>query len=156
MRRFIYILGVLTLTIVVAAAIGLGVLFYRGHALDAESKAFVDSAVSAIATNWSEEQLLDRATPELRETIRPDELSALFAVLSRLGRLVRYEGATGGATMSYMASSGSTVSAFYVAKARFENGTAIFRILLVRRAGRWMINGFHVDSAPGGKPPQRI
>ena len=127
MRRFIYILGVFTLTIVVAAAIGLGVLFYRGHALDTESKAFVDSAVSAIATNWSEEQLLERATPELRETISPGELGALFAAFSRLGRLVRYEGATGGATMSYMAGSGSTVSAFYVAKARFENGTAIFR-----------------------------
>jgi len=156
MRRLIYILGVLTLTVIVAAAIGLGVLFYRGHALDAGSKAFVDGAVSAIATNWSEEELLDRATPELRETTRPDELGALFAALSRLGRLVRYEGATGGATMSYMAGSGSTVSAFYVAKARCENGTAIFRILLVRRAGRWMINGFHVDSAPRGKPLQRI
>ena len=101
MRRFIYILGVFTLTIVVAAAIGLGVLFYRGHALDTESKAFVDSAVSAIATNWSEEQLLERATPELRETMSPGELGALFAAFSRLGRLVRYEGATGGATMSY-------------------------------------------------------
>jgi hypothetical protein len=36
MRRFLYILGTLTLIIVVAAGIGLGVFFYKGHALDAD------------------------------------------------------------------------------------------------------------------------
>lgn len=155
MRRFLYILGALTLIIIVAAGIGLGVFFYKGNALDAESKAFVDRAVTAITATWNEQQLLDRATPELRASVKPEELKALFDRLSRLGPLVEYEGATGEATMSYIAGSGGTVSASYVAKARFRNGTATFRIVLMKRDGRWMIHNFHVDSVPGNQAGHR-
>jgi hypothetical protein len=155
MRRFLYILGALTLIIIVAAGIGLSVFFYEGHALDAESKAFVDRAVPAITATWSEQQLLDRATPELRANVKPEELKALFDRLSQLGPLVEYEGATGEATMSYIAGSVGTVSASYVAKARFQNGTATFRIVLMKRDGRWLIHNFHVDSAPGNLAGQR-
>jgi hypothetical protein len=155
MRRFLYILGALTLIIIVAAGIGLGVFFYKGHALDAESKAFVDSAVPAITATWSKQQLLDRATPELRASVKPEELKALFDRLSQLGPLIEYEGATGEATMSYIAGSGSTLSASYVAKARFQNGTATFRIVLMKRDDRWLIQNFHVDSAPDNQAGQR-
>lgn len=55
MRRFLYILGALTLVIIVAAGVGVGVFFYKGHALDAESKAFIDRAVPAITATWSEQ-----------------------------------------------------------------------------------------------------
>jgi hypothetical protein len=95
-----YILGSVTLVVIVAAAIGAGVMVYKGRTLDAESKAFVDSAVPAITQTWSKEQLLEQATPELRDSIRPEALSALFEHLSQLGRLVAYEGAKGDAAMS--------------------------------------------------------
>jgi len=62
-RRFLLILGALTLAIIVVAGIGAGLLIYKGNSLDAESKAFVDTAVPAIAANWNKEQLLDRMTP---------------------------------------------------------------------------------------------
>jgi len=55
----------------------------------------------------------------------------------------------GQATMSYFSGSGSTVSATYLAKARFQNGNATFRLLLLNRDGRWMIHNFRVDPAPG-------
>jgi len=57
--------------------------------------------------------------------------------------------------MSYMAGSGGTVSASYDAKARFQNGSATFRILLMKRDGRWMIHNFHVDPAPATPAGQR-
>lgn len=155
MRRFLYILGALTLVIIVAAGIGLGVFFYKGHALDAQSKAFVDSAVPAITATWSEQQFLDRATPELRASVKPEELKALFERLSQFGPLIEYDGATGEAAMSYIAGSGGIVSASYVAKARFQNGTATFRIMLMKRDDRWLIQNFHVDSAPGNQAGQR-
>jgi hypothetical protein len=153
-RRFLYILGALTLIIIVAAGIGLGVLFYNGHALDAESKAFVDRAVPAITATWSEQQLLDQATPELRASVRPEELQAIFGRLSQLGHLVEYEGATGEATMTYATGVGGVVSASYVARARFQNGDATFRIVLMKRDGRWMIHNFHVDPVPGSRAGQ--
>jgi hypothetical protein len=53
-----------------------------------------------------------------------------------------------------MMGSGSTVSASYVAKAQFQNGGAVFRIVLRKREGRWMIYNFHVDPAPGNRAGQ--
>src|SRR5258706_8303341 len=146
MRRFLYVLGILALFAIIAAGVGLGVMLYNGRMLDAESKAFVDSAVPAIAASRSSEQLIERATPELRENAKPDDLRALFDTLSRFGPLVEYQGATGEAAMSYIAGSGSKVSASYVANARFQNVSATFRLVLIKRNGHWMIHNFKVDS----------
>lgn len=147
MRKFLYFLGAATLTVLIVAGVGIGVAAYQGHAFDVESKAFVDSAVPAISANWSQEQLLELATPELRESVKPNELTTLFAKLSRLGPLVKYEGSTGNTLMSYTTASGGTVSATYVARAKFRNGNAAFRIVLLKRDGHWMIQNFHVDPA---------
>jgi hypothetical protein len=161
-RKVFQILSVLALSVMVAIGIGVGVAFYRGHALDVESKAFVDRVVPAITAAWSKQQLLDLATPELRASATPNELTALFDRLSQLGALVKYEGATGESAMSYMAGFGSkgrssaTVSASYVVKAQFQNGSATFKIMLMKRGGRWLINGFHVDVAPGNRTLQHI
>lgn len=151
MRKFLYTLGALTLIAIIGGGIGLGVLIYKGHALDVESKAFVDGAVPAIAAAWSKQQFLDRAAPELQGRVKPEELSAVFDRFSRLGSLVEYEGSTGQALLAYFTGSGGTVSASYVAKARCQNGSATLRIGLVKRDGRWMIRDFYVDPAPGGE-----
>ena len=151
MKKFLMIFGAVALVVVVASAIAIGVAAYRGNALDAESKAFVDAAVPAIASGWNKQELLDRATPELREMAKPEQLAALFDALSRLGPIVEYEGAKGDATMAFTSGSGGTVSAKYEAKAQFKNGTAIFRIVLMKRDGRWMIHNFQVDPAPTEK-----
>lgn len=156
MRRLLHILGALTLTVFVAAGIAVGVLAYKGIALDAQSKAYVDKAVPAITAGWSEQQLLRRAAPELRAALKPRQLNSLFATLSRLGSLVRYEGATGGSNVSFMVGTGRTISAFYVAKARFQNGTADIRLVLVKKKGRWQIDGFHVEIVSYQQPAHRL
>jgi hypothetical protein len=150
-RKFLSILGALALIVVLVSGIGLGVVFYKGHALDAESRTFVDNAVPAIAAAWSKQQFLDRAAPELRARVKPGELNALFDRFSQLGPLVKYEGATGEATMSYFTGAGGTVSASYVAKASCQNGSVTFRIGLMKHDGRWMIHDFRVDSVPGSQ-----
>jgi hypothetical protein len=154
MRKFLTVVGGLTLIVIAVLGIGIGVAIYKGTALDRESKAFVDEAVPAIVATWSRQQLLDLATPELREKLEAD--NGLFDAFSRLGPLVEYEGAKGQATMSYTTSSGSIVSASYVAKARFKNASATIRIGLTKQDGRWMIHGFYVDSVPGSQPAERI
>jgi hypothetical protein len=156
MRRFLLVLGTLTLVFIVVAVIGIGVLFYKGSALDAESKAFVDRAVPAIVGKWDKNQLLELASPELQQKVRPDELNALFTSLSRLGHLVEYVGATGDARMSYNLGSGGTLTASYLARARFENGAAMIRLNLIKRDGDWMINYFYVDTAPGERKTDDI
>jgi len=148
MRLVLQVLGVCMLVIVVAAASGLLVLTHEGTALDSESKAFVDRAVVAIASGWSQEQLLSRASPEFRATTSSSQISGLFETLSLLGAMVEYQGATGEAKISYSWGGGRSISASYIAQARFRNGAATFRITLVKRGNVWMIRSFHVDFAP--------
>ena len=149
MRRLFFVLGSLALILIAVIAGGISILFYQGNALDRESKAYVDAAIPAITADWSSQQLLARATPELRANANPEQLNALFDRLSRYGHLVRYEGATGQANFFYKIGSGSTISAAYSAKAHFENGDLIFRIALMKRNGAWKIYGFHFEPVPG-------
>jgi hypothetical protein len=144
MKKLLYVLGAAAVVIAVGVA-GVATLASNRAKFDQESKEFVDGAVPAIVANWDQRQLLDRATPELRSSVTPAGLEFLFQGLSRLGSLVNYEGATGGAHMSYHSGAGAQVTASYVARAKFENGSAVFRIALVRRDEHWMINGFHFD-----------
>jgi hypothetical protein len=147
-KKFLYVLGGVTLVTFGVIVLGAVLLVHNGNALDAESRDFVDSAVPAIAGNWSREELLGRATPELRAVAKPNDLTNLFNSFNRLGTFAAYDGATGQATMSYFGNAGGVVSATYVAKARFQYGTAVFRIALLKRDGHWMINNFYVDAAP--------
>jgi len=147
-RKFLIIVGATTSIMVLCAVVALGVLFYQARAFDRGSKSFVDTAVPAIVTKWNEDELLDRATPELRTSITSDQLKSSFRTFSQVGPLIEYEGSQGQWNMSYVSATGTTVSAQYVAKARFQNGDAIFRIYLMRRDGRWLIQGFYVDTKP--------
>lgn len=151
MRKFFYVLGAMTLIVVIVVAVGLAVVAYKGKTLDAESKAFVDKAIPTIVASASKELLFQLATPELRESTKPEDLNTLFDIFSRLGPLVAYEGATGDATMSYMAGTGGTVSATYVANAKFQNGTATFRIVVLKRDDRWMIHNFNINPKLGSQ-----
>jgi len=150
MRKFLTALGAATLFIVVAVGVGRSVLIYQGNNLDRESQAYVDTAVPAILAIWSKDALLDRATPELRASARPEDFKSLFGWASRLGPFEAYQGATGDSSMSFVFGEGSVITARYVAKVRFRNGTATIRVVLLKRDGNWMINGFRIESALAG------
>jgi hypothetical protein len=155
MRRFLYALGCVTMVALIAGVAGFGLLAYKGSELGAESRTFVDGAVPAIVPHWNKEEVLDRATPEVRANANPEQLRAMFEALSRLGRLVQYEGAKGQAMSAFVAGGENTVSGTYVARAKFEGGSATFRIGLLKRDGHWMIHNFHVDPAGNGSPSDR-
>jgi hypothetical protein len=145
MRRFLYILGGLFLVILIAGGAAIAIAVFNGRALDLESQAYVDVSIPAIAKNWSDAELLERATPELRKSMTQEQLDSLFSSFSRIGHMTRYKGSMGGSMVSYVAGVGKTVSASYIAKATFRNGNAIFRIALVKRNGHWLINTLRVD-----------
>lgn len=148
MRKFLVVLGSIALTGVAIAAIAVGLFVYKGIALSAESRYFVDMTVPKIIKGWTEQDLLANLTPELRETVKPGQYQSLSKSLFRLGRETSYEGARGEANVSYATGIGRTVSASYVARAMFENGEATFRFVLLKRNGRWLIHKFHVDAKP--------
>jgi hypothetical protein len=150
MGRVFQWLGIAAAIAIAALVIG-GVLVARkGFTLDADANAYVESAVVAICGKWDQQQLIDRASPELLAAIQPGELAALFEKLSAAGPLFKYEGANGQATMTVY-NGNSKIAAKYVAKALFAHGEGTIDISLVQTDGKWRILGFHVDIA--AKPP---
>ena len=134
------ILGVVACGLVVLLSVGIGVLLYKGFQLNAEGAAFVDAAIPAISAQWSEAELLDRATPEMKQD--KASLTKLFDALRQLGKLTKYNGATGNTDSSFDSETGTTITGNYTATGDYQNGTATFEVVTVKRDGHWMINGF--------------
>jgi hypothetical protein len=148
MRKVLYVVGALAFAAILAGGAGVGMLMQKAWALSQDGRAYVDNVFPAIATAQGQQQLLDRATPELRQTAEPAALSKFFEIFQRLGHVVEYQGATGQAEMSYHTGTGSLISGKYVAKARFEHGDATIEITLQQRDGHWLIQAIHVDTTP--------
>jgi hypothetical protein len=146
-KKFFIILGSTFLVAIVLGGIGIAFLAIRGSALDKESKAYADSAIPAIVTGWSEKELLDRASPELKKAVTIDQLDRLFRWVSGLGQLQKCEPAQGQALMSATTQAGKVVSGQYTAKATFQKGEAT-----IKHGDQWQILNFYVDS-PALVPP---
>lgn len=148
MRKFFYVLGIVTAALVVVGGIGLFILFRNGTALDRESEAYVDDAVVSISSHWSKDELLKRGSPEFMQAVNRMDLGAfLDAAEAALGPLVDYEGAKGQALMMATAGTGTTITGNYVAQAKFQKGTAQIRVAVRRIGGKWMIDSFNINSA---------
>jgi hypothetical protein len=152
MKKFFIILGSMFLVIILLGVIGIMFVAVRGNALDKESKAYADTAIPAIGTTWSQKELLDRASPELKQAVTTDQLDHLFRWVSGLGQLQKCEPAQGQALMSATTQTGRMISAQYTAKATFQKGEALIKLGLIKHGNEWEILNFHVDS-PALVPP---
>lgn len=151
MKKFLTCLGAVVLIAFVLIAGGVAYFFYTNRGLEAEAHAYVDAAVPAISDPWNAEALLDRATPELKIAAPTAKVAQWFNQLAEFGRMKKYGGASGAWNASYTTGSGQVVTADYAAQADYENGSATFRIGLIKRNGRWSINSFYVDGLPEEK-----
>jgi hypothetical protein len=144
MKKAVTVLGyafIVFIVLMIAGAAGLVVL---GKKYDKESKAFVDTAVQAIAADWDIEELQKRASPEFNDEVDYESLAEDFITLQQLGKLVEYKGATGDSNIT-ISLSGYAITADYTATAEFEEGSAEMQVSLVRRAGRWQILDFSIS-----------
>lgn len=149
MRKFLAVLGGIFAVIIVLVAAAIGYVSYVGKGLDKSSQEYVDALVPAIASHWSKDEVMRRASPELRELIsnHPEDLDALFRKLSTLGALKTYEGSKGEAMVFVDARKGKSTTASYTAPATFEHGKATFQIKLILSSDKiWQLIYFHVDS----------
>jgi len=146
MKKFLMILGSIFLVLVMLAVIGIGIAAVKGTALDKESKAYVDSAVPAIISDWNQQELLDRASPEFRQAVKDGDLDKLYKMFRRLGKFQTYEGAKGQSNVSVTTNNGKRTSAAYTANATFETGPAVIDISLIKHDDLWQILGIHINS----------
>jgi hypothetical protein len=151
MKKFLAIVGGICLVLLVVAGIGFAVLAYRGTQLDNESKAYADSALKAITTDWSEKELLDRASPEFKHAATIDQLDRYFRGCSKLGHLQSAEPMKGQSGISIDPHNGKRIQGQYATKAQFENAEATITFGLIKHDGQWQISRFDVQ-APGYHP----
>lgn len=144
MKRSITLLGYISVALIVVLTAVFGVLFMAGKRLDRESKAYIDSAVPAIASDWSLDELKKRASREFDDAVDYEEIADYFDTLRQLGGFVSYQGSSGEATISVSFRYGYEITAEYAASADFEEGSAEIQVLLIKQDGLWQILDFKV------------
>ena len=96
MRKFLVGLGAMTLFVVVAAGIGVGMIGLPGQKPRPGKLGICrQRRAGHRRARGARTRCSTRATPELRANARPEDLRSLFDWASRLGPFVAYEGAIG-------------------------------------------------------------
>ena len=151
MKKVLIVFGGLCAAAFIVLAIFIAYAAYAGHALDRESKAYADAAILAIASQWNEQDLTDRASPQLMASVKnPADLDRTFGILRTLGSMRKYDGSKGDSNVYFNFPRGKTITAVYVARVEFDHGTAMIKISLIKLDNGWKILGFNVvpDSFP--------
>jgi len=146
MKTVLMILGVVFLILLIAVVGFVGYSAYIGTKLDASSKAYVDASVPAIISTWSRNELIKRASPQLRKSTSDEQIGEFFTKLAeQLGPFKTYDGSKGDSNMSYTTKDGKIITASYTANATFQNGKIDVQIKLIQINGEWLFLGFHVS-----------
>jgi hypothetical protein len=133
----------LLVLLLIGACVGYG--FWKGPVLDKESKAYVDAAVPVIVARWDKQELGKRASPELIESAKHEDVTGFFLQLSRrFGALIHYDGSLGDSRIAFTPK-GLLITARYTAKARFARGSAVIQVSLIKHGEDWQFMGFVVD-----------
>jgi hypothetical protein len=145
-KKILIVLGAIFLALIILAVIGIGIAAVKGSALDKQTKAYVDSTVPLIVSNWDEQALLSRASPEFTQAVDKEKLDKLYFMFRKLGKFRNYEDSKGQSYMSMTTENGKFVTAVYVCKATFDAGPADIKVTLIKHGEKWEIAGFRLDS----------
>jgi hypothetical protein len=145
MRRVLVILGSVFLGLIIIIGGIFAYIAITSGALDRESKAYVDAAIPAIVTNWDENALKQRLSPEFRRVTSDNDLDRLFLFFRKLGKLKHLDNSKGDANI-FVGPNGKVITAIYHANADFAAGPAIINIGLVKHEEQWQISGFRINS----------
>jgi hypothetical protein len=139
--RWLMAAGILAVLLCCGGGI-LVALYFGGQAkgLSDDAGKFGDESLVAIATNWDEKALLERAAPELAE--KKDEVSRTVAVLrDALGKMKSDKSTLSGLSVK-ADGGGSRSEAEYKADCVFEKGKGEVRMRLLKRGPNWSIAWF--------------
>jgi len=146
MRKFLSAVGMLFLVVLLGIGGFVAYVMVHGKALDASSKAYVQTSVPAIVSTWSEQALLKRASPQLLTELHkhPGQLDRVFRSMYALGALKHFGEVRGEANTAYNLPHDTSTTAAYEAKAVFANGTVAIKVRLILQHGKWQFLNFYV------------
>ncbi len=114
--------------------------------LNRESKAYIDNVLPIILKNLNKEEFLKFASPKLIKAVPPEKFDEVFNVYKKLGKFEKYLGSKGKAKKSFTLKGQKWIYAKYTAKAKFSNGEAIIKVVLMKENGNWSIYSFKINS----------
>ena len=147
MKKLFTILGVIFAVIIVIGVIAAAIFIPGAIKRDREATAYIQDAVPKIVTNWSSQELVDRATPELLASAKSrDQIDRLFVMFRQLGSFKHLDKPEGAVVSSAYTGTGTVTVGNYKAHAEFEKGEARIEIQLRLVGDTWKINGFRIFS----------
>lgn len=146
-KLLIGIAAVLATALVVWAIVAV-----ESNLYEREITAYADSAILAIASNWDEQALLQRASPELLAASNRQEIDENFVTYRRLGRMIGLSKGMGRLQVVYSTAGERVIVAVYIAQAQFERRNVAIKVSMIKHEAGWQIMGF--DIMPS-KPPDR-
>ena len=175
MKTFFAVLGIIFLVLILIAlgavgvgffafggnpadTIGIGLLTPRIATLDKEGKAYADAVIPAIAASWNPKEVLDRQSPEFRQTVSQQQVEQMLQRAAPFGHLQKCDPAQGQSMISIKAQA-NEIKGDYAAKATFDKGEAIVQVSVIKHGDQWQILGLFVkplvQAATQQPPPQQ-
>ncbi len=154
MGGFLKVLGGIALAVIVLI---IGSMIWAGVSLGPlikEATAFTDEAVPAIAAKWDREELIKRASPELKANLTREDLDNVYTVFASFGPLVKYNGSTCMVSAMMTTQSGRTMTASCLATAKCQNADIQVRLALTKQHDAWAIGGIVIGRAASPAEPQ--
>jgi|GEM_PF-4940029 len=154
---FLFVVAVLVVTVIILIKIYVPKVkrFFTQQAeafqqAVAESQEFARSTLLTVLAEWQADTLTHRATPQLLETVRGNDLTAVLAPWQQsLGRLVscgemvtQENFSAGGGAPGKAWSLMALATATYATEVQFERGTALVEIQVIKQGGDWFANTF--------------
>ena len=155
MRKFFYYYGIAAAILTMMTIACIGYVACASLILNNEGKAYSNTAMVAITQSWDARALVDRAAPELMKSTDAPHLRLLFDRFETLGPMVKALDCSGGTSANYNPAMATVITGYYTCAAVYQKHTAIVRIWLHKVDGRWMINGFRVESPTLAAPMVR-
>jgi hypothetical protein len=132
----------------IAAALAVVALGYAVFVVSAKLyqrgiRTYAQAAIVDIVSDWNEQALLRRASPELFAITNRQEIDDVFLKYRQLGRLTGLSKGIGHLDVVYT-TAGIRMTAVYIARVRFEQRSVAVKLSLIWHRGDWQIMGFDI------------
>jgi hypothetical protein len=146
MKRFLMILGGVTLVLVSVLAVGFSWMASEGRRLDASSRDYTAQVLDDTLRHWDQSALRAEASDELIAAAPDHKLEQVLTVfLERLGPIRAHGVPQGEARMSIVPFQ-KVVTADYVTPVTFEKASGHVALRLILKNGRWKLLALNVNS----------
>jgi hypothetical protein len=153
MKKTFIVLGCIALLLFIFSASWIGYIAIRYSHLDSSSKAYVDTNIPIIISDWSKTEMQKRGSKELNQAMTDQQWNLSLSKVKQLGKVEKYVGCEGKSYISLSFKKGILFVAAYTAYANFQNGPAEIKLQLIRRNGQWQIYTLDMDSPIFAKSP---